>query len=403
MINLEDYRDIVGDEIIYSIYRKMRKLYDKHILHINSTFIGGGVAEILSSLVPLMNYVGIDAGWRTLHGTIDFYGITKKIHNALQGDKINFSDMKKHLYVQRNEQFSTYTHIDTHDFVIIHDPQPLPLIQFFKKSQPWIWRCHIDLSSPNKEVWDYLKKFILKYDLVIFSTEKYKSPDLPLQYKIIPPAIDPLNHKNKTIPDSVIYKHLKKFGVPEDKPFITQISRFDKWKDPLGVIDIFKRVKEKVDCRLVMCGNMATDDPEGFEIFEKINKKAQRFIENNDIILITTENDILVNALQRKSAVIIQKSLREGFGLTVTEALWKETPVVASNVGGIPLQIQDEENGFLVEPDDEEGFAERTIEFLKNPALAKEMGKKGKETVRGKFLITRMLSDYLDLLSDISQ
>ncbi|MFC1538349.1 glycosyltransferase [Candidatus Latescibacterota bacterium] len=402
MTKLEDYRDIIGDEKFYSIYSKMRKLYGKTIININSTYIGGGVAEILSSLVPLQNDVGLESGWRTIHGNPDYYGITKKFHNALQGEKINFSDMKKNLYVQTNEIFSKYTHIKTHDFMVIHDPQPLPLIQFYNKRQPWIWRCHIDISAPDNNLWNYLKKFILKYDKIIVSSKKYLCSDLPLDYKIIAPGIDPLTSKNKPIPDTVIEKYLRKYGVPNDKPLLTQISRFDKWKDPVGVVDVFKRVKEKVDCRLVLCGNMATDDPEGFTIFEKIKDKSKDFVKNNDIILITAENNILVNALQRKSSVIIQKSIREGFGLTVTEALWKEKPVVTSNVGGIPLQIQDGENGFLLEPDDNDGFADKIIELLKNPKLGAEMGKVGKEIVRKKFLITRILSDYLDLFNELN-
>ncbi|MBT4484133.1 MAG: glycosyltransferase, partial [Candidatus Latescibacteria bacterium] len=275
LVKLENYREIVGDKVVSSIYCKMRRLYGKSVLNVNSTYIGGGVAEMLSSFIPLMNDVGLEAGWRTVHGNVDFYGITKKFHNALQGEKINFSDMKIKLYEQVNRLFSTYTHINSHDYVVIHDPQPLPLVQYYQKRQPWIWRCHIDLSMPNQEIWNYLKKFILKFDIVIVSSEKYKSKDLPLEYRIIRPAIDPLTHKNKDITDNVISKFLKKFNVPTDKPFITQISRFDKWKDPLGVVEIFKKVKEKIDCRLVLCGNMATDDPEGLVIFEKIKKQAK--------------------------------------------------------------------------------------------------------------------------------
>jgi trehalose synthase len=403
MIKLENYREIIGDKVFSSVFTKMRNLYGKHMLHLNSTYIGGGVAEILSSLVPLMNDVGLDAGWRTIHGNIDFYGITKKFHNALQGQEINFSQIKKDLYVDVNRQFSTYTHISGHDFVLVHDPQPLPLIQFYRKKQPWVWRCHIDLSTPNKELWDYLKEFILKYDMVIVSSEKYKSKDLPVEYRIIEPSIDPFTHKNKPIPDSLIAETLKKNGVPTDKPLMTQISRFDKWKDPKGVVEVFKIVKEKIDCRLVLCGNMATDDPEGLEIFEDIREQTKKHIDNRDVILLTVENNILVNALQRKSDVIIQKSLREGFGLTVTEGLWKERPVVASNVGGIPLQIKSGENGFLCEPDDVKDFADKTLEILKNPGLAKELGRKGHETVKEKFLITRSLMDYLDLLNEFNQ
>jgi len=402
MIRIENYREIVGEKVISSIFTKMRKLYGKHVLHINSTYTGGGVAEMLSSFVPLMNDVGLDAGWRTVHGNTDFYGITKKFHNALQGQKINFSTMKKELYEQVNRQFSSYTHINDHDFVVIHDPQPLPLIQYYRKRQPWIWRCHIDLSTPNKELWDYLKTFILKFDVVIISSEKYRHKDLTLEHKCIQPAIDPLTHKNKPISDSIIAQQLKKFNIPTDKPIMCQISRFDKWKDPMGVVEVYEKVREKVDCRLVLCGNMASDDPEGITIFEKIKKRTQKLIDRRDVILLTIESNILVNALQRSADVIIQKSLREGFGLTVTEALWKERPVVASNVGGIPLQIRDGIDGYLLDPTDNDGFADRIVECLKNQKHRHDLGLQGKERVREKFLVTRILADYLDLFSELS-
>ncbi|UCD84171.1 MAG: glycosyltransferase [Deltaproteobacteria bacterium] len=401
MRSLEDYRKVVGDEVIEGICRRVRKLYGKHILNINSTYQGGGVAEILNSLIPLMNGIGLDAGWRILHGTPDFFTVTKKFHNALQGEPIRFTDMKRRLYIQANEDFSTYTHID-HDCVIIHDPQPLPLIEFYKKRQPWVWRCHIDVSSPNEEAWEFLKPFILRYDLVIFSNEGYKKKDIPVEQRIICPAIDPLSPKNIEISERLMAKYLKKFGVDTDKPLVTQISRFDKWKDPEGVLEVFKLVREKVDCRLILCGNMATDDPEGMEIYEKTAKEAQSLIKNGDAMLVrepASSNFIFINALQRKSSVIMQKSTREGFALTVTESMWKETPVVGSNVGGIPLQIEDGKNGFLVEPSDLKGAADRVIKILREPKLSKEMGRQAKETVKEKFLITRLLTDYLDLLN----
>ncbi len=397
---LEDYRGIVGDEVISSIYRKARRLYGRHILHINSTYQGGGVAEILNSLVTLMNDVGIETGWRILHGTPDFFTVTKKFHNALQGEPLHLTKMKKQLYLENNENFSRFTHID-HDCVIVHDPQPLPLIKFYPKGQPWIWRCHIDLSNPIDELFDYLKTFILRYDLVVLSSEDYKRQDLPVEQRRIYPSIDPLSPKNKDISPNLISAHLKKFGVNLDKPLITQVSRFDKWKDPEGVIKVFKRVREKVDCRLVLCGSMATDDPESLRIYTKVYRSAKHLLEKGEIIFITSENQILVNALQRVSTVIIQKSLREGFGLTVTEALWKGTPVVASNVGGIPLQIVDGENGFLLDPQDLDGFAARIVAILQDIDLAKELGQKGREWVRKNFLITRHLIDYLDLLNEI--
>ena len=403
MENLENYRKIVGDEVIGAIHKKARNLYGKHILHINSTYQGGGVAEILSSLVPLMNNVGIDTGWRILHANPDFFTITKKFHNALQGEPINFTERKKQLYLKANGDFSTYTHID-HDCVIIHDQQPLPLIEFHKKRQPWIWRCHVDLSDPDDEVWEFLTSFILRYDVVVLSSEDYKKSDLPVDQKIIWPAIDPLSPKNMEISEKDISKYLRKFGVITDKPLITQISRFDKWKDPTGVIEVFKLVKEKVDCRLVLCGNIATDDPEGQEIYERTKGKAKGLIERGDIILVTdpaSSNFMFVNALQRVSSVMVQKSIREGFGLTVTEALWKGTPVVASNVGGIPLQVIDGKTGFLLQPRDTQGFAERIIEILRNSDLACEMGKSAREHVRKNFLVTRLLADHLDLLTEI--
>lgn len=395
---LEDYRRIVEPEVISSIHSKARRLYGKHIVHINSTYQGGGVAEILESFIPLMNDIGVDTGWRILHGNPDFFNITKKFHNGLQGDRINLSEMKKKLYLQANADFSLYTHID-HDCVIIHDPQPLPLIKFYRKRQPWIWRCHVDLSTPNPELWDFLSNFILRYDLVILSAEEYRKKDLPVEQRVIQPVIDPLSPKNMELSEQLIAKFLKKFGIPTDKPILSQISRFDKWKDPEGVLEVYKLVKEEIDCRLVLCGSMATDDPEGWVIYEKIKRKANRLVENKDVILITSENNILVNALQRVSAVIIQKSIREGFGLAVTEALWKERPVVASNVGGIALQIRDSENGFLVDPKDIRGTAEKVLKILKDPEMAREMGKKGKEVVKQNFLITRLILDHLDLLN----
>ncbi len=400
MRSIEDYRYIVGDKVIGDIYKRARRLYGKHVLHINSTFHGGGVAEILRSFVPLMNDVGLVAGWRILHGSPDFFGITKKFHNSLQGAGIRLTRIKEELYREANEDFSIYTHIH-HDCVVIHDLQPLPLIKFYQKRQPWLWRCHIDLSEPNEELWDYLKGLVLRYDMVIVSSEDYKKVDLPVEQRVIHPAIDPLSSKNKELTDGTISKYLKKFGIPVDKPLIVQVSRFDRWKDPLGVVDIFKHVKEEVDCRLVLCGSMATDDPEAYAIYKKVESYAKGLIAAGDVILLAVENNLLVNVLQRAATIIIQKSLREGFGLTVTEGLWKMKPVVASRVGGIPLQIVDGVNGFLLDPKDNNGFADKIIELLKEPDMARQIGKMGQETVREKFLITRLLLDHLKLLEEV--
>jgi len=349
-----------------------------------------------------MNDVGLEADWRILRGTPDFFEITKKFHNALQGDSINLTEIKRQIYVQNNEDFSRYCHINS-DFVLIHDNQPLPMIGFLKCKEPWIWRCHVDLSGPNDELFEYLKNFILRYDLIIISNEKYRNKDLPVDHRIIPPAIDPLSSKNMELPNHAAAKYLKKYGIPKDKPLITQISRFDKWKDPEGVIDVFRLVKKETDCRLVLCGSMATDDPEGTQMVERIQKKARDLLKKRDVILITAENNILVNILQRSSEVIVQKSIKEGFGLTVAEALWKEKPVVASNVGGISLQIRDGENGFVVGPYDNEQFAEKILTVLRDRDLAEKIGKEGRRTVKEKYLITRLILDYLDVLDSLSR
>jgi len=400
MLRLEDFRTCVSDDKLAEIYKRARKIYGKHIIHLNATYQGGGVAEILYSLSLLMNDVGIDTGWRILHGSQEFFEITKSFHNALQGAKLNLTDKKKQTYLSVNENFSKFTHFD-HDCVIIHDPQPLPLIHSYRKRQPWIWRCHIDLTNPHDQLWDFLKGFVLKYDQVVFSSEKYFKEDLPVDQRLMFPAINPLSQKNCELPAKVIKEYISKALIPDDKPIITQVSRLDPWKDPEGVLEVFKIVKQKVDCRLVFCYNVASDDPEGLQMYNKVYKKANNLIKSGDVIFVVGNNETLVNAIQRYSSVIIQKSIREGFCLAVTEALWKGTPVVASNVGGIPIQIEDGKNGFLLEATDNQGFADRIIHILKNPDQRKYLGKNGIETVREKFLITRLLSDYLYMLNDV--
>jgi trehalose synthase len=400
MLSLEEFRKIVPDKTLAEIYHRAKKLYGKHIVHVNSTYMGGGVAEILYSLAMLMNDVGIDTGWRILHGTPAFFEITKSFHNALQGAHINLTENKKELYLLVNGNYARFTHLD-HDCVIVHDPQPLALIRSYRKCQPWIWRCHIDLTEPNEQLWDFLKGFLLKYDQVVVSSEKYLKDDLPVDQRLMCPAINPLNLKNMDLSEKTMMGYVKKAGIPLDKPLVTQVSRLDPWKDPSGVIDVFKHVKEKVDCRLVFCYNLAGDDPEGVQMYTKTYRKARKYVEKGDILFVVGNNDALVNSIQKLSNVVIQKSTKEGFCLSVTEALWKETPVVASNVGGIPVQIEDGENGFLLDPYDTEGFADRIVHLLKNPDTAKSMGQKAKEVVREKFLITRLLSDYLYMLNAV--
>jgi trehalose synthase len=398
--NLSSYAKIVGKPELEKICAEAENLSGKHITCINSTYQGGGVAEILNSLVPLFDKVGVDFGWRILHGTPDFFTITKKFHNALQGSSINLSKRKKDIYYETNRRFSTFTHID-HDLVIVHDPQPLPLISFYKKTQPWIFRCHIDISNPNPQVWDYLKGFIEKYDHFVVSLPEYKKDDLNIPQSVISPAIDPLTAKNKPVSETKISKYLDKFGIDRKKPIISQISRFDPWKDPIGVVKIFERVRKKMDCQLVLLGQFATDDPEGHKILMSLQKKVDKSAHKHDIKLLVVDNAFLVNCLQRASAVVIQKSLKEGFGLTVTEALYKGTPVVASKVGGIPLQVIDGENGFLHSPHDLNGFTDSIIKLLKDEKLRETMGHAGKEHVKKNYLITRLMLDWLNLMNNM--
>lgn len=400
MKSLDDYLPIVGEKVLGQIYQKAHRLINKHIVHINSTAHGGGVAEILNNLIVLLNDIGVDTGWRVLIGPSDFFSVTKKFHNGLQGNSINLSNNKKRLYLETNDRFSRFTHLD-HDCVIVHDPQPLPLIKFNKKIQPWIWRCHIDITHPNRELWNFVKTFILRYDLMIISSERFRKDDLPLEQKIIHPSIDPLSPKNMDLPADLIAKTLKKFDIPVDKPLMTQVSRFDPWKDPEGVLNVFNEVREKVDCRLLYCYNMAPDDPEGIIIYNKMKKIAGKYLQSGDVLFRLGDNQILVNALQRVSSVILQKSIREGFGLTVAEAQWKGTPVVASRVGGIPEQVIDGKTGFLVDPQDIKGCADKVSTLIQDKRLASQMGKDAKEFIKQNFLITRHLDDYLDLLIDV--
>ncbi len=398
--SIENYIEVVGREVVADIHRKASRIYDKHVFHLNSTFVGGGVAEILSRLVPMMNDIGVDTGWRILHGNHAFFEVTKKFHNALQGQKTKITEEDLRLYLEVNDEFSGYTHID-HDCVIVHDPQPMPLIRFFKKRQPWIWRCHIDISDPSPELWDFMKDYLLRYDVAIISTEEYRKKDLPIEQRVIPPAIDPLSTKNRHIDEKTVAEHIALANIPTDKPLITQVSRMDPWKDPEGVLDVYERVRKRVDCRLLFCYELAADDPEGVRIYQKVHRKAHELIKRGDVIFVVGNNDLLVNSIQRFSNVILQKSTREGFGLTVAESLWKGAPVVASAVGGIPSQITDGHNGFLVDPTDYDGCADRVVELLKHPKLGKKLGSNGRESVRERFLVTRLLGDYLDLLIDL--
>ena len=393
---IEDYEQFVGRDKIEQIRDIAIKLEDKHIVNVNSTYSGGGVAEILNSIVVLMNTLGIETDWRQLKGSHSFFDVTKKFHNALQGEKINLSERDKKIYLDELERNAIMHHFHEHDLVFIHDPQPLGLIKFVKKKkQPWIWRCHIEIKNANKKVWAFLHPFANQYDGAIFSLPKYKKRDLSMDQFFIAPSIDPLTLKNKHLTESQARRTLLKNGIELNKPLITQVSRFDKWKNPLGALQIFNKVKERVDARLVLIGDMASDDPEGPKIYNKIVKQAEKM---RDVSIITKKDDLLVNALQRMSHVVLQNSIREGFGLTVTEALWKETPVIGRRVGGIPLQIIHKKTGILA--NDTREAADWCVKLIKDNKLRSRMGRDAKEHVRKNFLITRQLYDYLNIIDN---
>ena len=389
--HIDDYEEFVGSETIERLRKKAKGLQHLHVANVNSTYYGGGVAELLTSFTLLMNSVGIKTGWRAIQGAPDFFSITKKMHNALQGGEINLSDRKMEIYEEVIYENAIRNHLDSHNMVIIHDPQPLPMIQHYKKNGPWIWRCHVDLSNPNKELWSYLTPFIEKYDAVIFSIKDYRKK-LKTPQIFFMPAIDPFSILNRDMSEKEIKDRIDHYDIPTDLPLIVQISRFDRWKDPQGVIEAFKIARKEVDATLVLLGNVATDDPEGAEVYESLlDCREER------VIILSHQDTALVNALQRKAAVVLQKSIREGFGLTVAEAMWKGTPVIGGNVGGIRYQIKDGVNGFLVSTVEE--AAKRIVQLIKDKKLRNRMGEKAKETVRKKFLLTHYLEQYLDLFN----
>jgi len=392
LTHISDYEQFIGAEACERIEKKARKFSDYHIAHMNSTYYGGGVAEMLSSLILLFNSVGIKAGWRTIQGSPDFFNITKKMHNALQGEKINLSKRKMKIYEEIVHENAIRNHLD-HDIVIIHDPQPLPIIRHYKRRGPWFWRCHIDMTEPHVELWNYLTNFVEQYDAVIFTLEEYKQK-LKTPQLMFEPAIDPFTVKNRDLSEEEMKDRLEHYNIPTDLPLVVQVSRFDRAKDPEGVIEAFNKARKEVDATLILLGNVATDDPEGKEIYESLLDQSEE-----RIIILSHQDSALVNTLQKKASVVIQKSVREGFGLTVTEAMWKKNVVIGGNAGGIRYQIDDGENGFLVDSVDE--ASERIVQVLKDGNMRERIGKKARETVKKKYLMSRYLENYLDLFGSI--
>jgi trehalose synthase len=400
---LADYTHIVGKDLTEQIRELAEPLKGKRVLHVSATAFGGGVSEILYTLVPLMRDVGLDAHWHVIFGKEEFYNATKLLHNSLQGAEETLSDEQWEIFDEINAINAEGLQGDW-DVVIVHDPQPIGLLRGAKaKGANWIWRCHIDLSTPNPAPIARLLPMIEEYDASVWHMEQYVPNDMGRHREavnIIPPAIDPLSPKNMAFSPEDAAFVCRQFGIDVDRPLITQVSRFDPWKDPIGVIDAYREVTEQVpEAQLAMVGSMATDDPEGMEYFQKTFEYADG---DEDIKILSNLNNvgaIEVNAFQSQSDVCLQKSIREGFGLTVTEALWKGRPTVAGNVGGIPLQIEDGVSGFLVDSPSE--CAQRCLEILRDPGLGKQLGREGKEHARRRFLTPRLLRDWLRLFGDL--
>jgi len=394
MIRTEDYIPIVGEPVITDLRLLAQKLKGRKIVHVNSTAIGGGVAEILNRMNPLLKELGVESSWQVIKGGERFFEVTKKFHNALHGKKTEITKDDFGVFIENGQKNAEEMATDA-DIMFIHDPQPITLINK-KKDNRWIWRCHVDVSRPQDDLWRFLEEYIQRYDAAVFSAPSF-AQKLAIRQILIAPSIDPLSDKNRELPEEQIEDVLRQYQLSRAKPMITQISRFDRLKDPVGVIKVYQLVKKYIDCQLVLAGGGATDDPEGLEVFEEVKSLAKN---DPDIhILLLPQNDIVINALQRASTVIMQKSLKEGFGLTVSEALWKAKPVVASNVGGIPLQITHKYSGLLCHS--VEGAAFAVKQLLHSPQYAKKLGENGREHVRNNFLLTRHLKDYLLLFHSL--
>ncbi|MBL7084938.1 MAG: glycosyltransferase [Candidatus Omnitrophica bacterium] len=391
-MNLSDYQPIVGKSVIDELRSVAKRLSDKVVCNINSTAVGGGVAEILNRLTPLLNELGIRVCWKVIKGGEEFFSVTKKFHNMLHGKDVQLSQKEIDLFMQTSEE--NLRNMDIRgDIICVHDPQPIVLIK--KKSSlkkaKWVWRCHIDVSQPEPQVWDFLRPYVEEYDASVFSSPTF-AQDLKIRQFLISPSIDPLSDKNKELSRETINSVLKKFGIACDKPIIMQVSRFDRLKDPLGVIDAYQLVRKYIDCQLVLAGGTASDDPESSEVLAEVEERARKDPDIH-ILAVPAASDIEINALQRAAEVIVQKSIREGFALTVTEALWKAKPVVASAVGGIPLQIKHKFSGLLSRTT--EGMAYWVKQLLNSPEYAKTLGQTGREHIKQNFLLTRHLRDYL--------
>ena len=392
-IPLDDYAQLLGTGEIAELRMLAKPLRGRSVEMINSTAVGGGVAEILNRLVPLAEELDISIRWDVMTGGNDFYGVTKGFHNALHGAPYHASPKDFEIFLECNAQNRERLPLDA-EFMVIHDPQPAALIEGRKPNgNHWAWRCHIDLSHPNRAVWDFLEKFVKKYDAAMFSSPEF-SRALPIPQYLFYPAIDPLSEKNQELDKSFIERTLTRYGIDPQRTVLTQISRFDRLKDPVGVIRAYRIVKRYFDCQLVLAGGSASDDPEGAAVLKEVQREAHGEPDIH-ILELPAWAPLEVNALQRASTIVIQKSLREGFGLTVSEALWKKKPVVATAVGGIPAQIIHRHTGLLAHS--VEGTAYQIRYLLSHPEIAAKLGEQGHQHVKENFLITQNLKRYVTL------
>ncbi len=391
MVKIEDYIPIVGSNIIDEIRMIARKLNGRVMQHVNSTKSGGGVAEILTRMLPLLDQLGVNAKWDVIKGDEKYFDITKRMHNALHGVEVNFSKDDFDYFLQVNSDNAKRMNLDA-DMVFIHDPQPVALVEKRRQyKNKWAWRCHIDFTNPQKDVMDFLTQYIEHYDASVFSAPAF-SRRFTVPQVLISPSIDPLSDKNKDLPEETINSIVSGYGLDMSRPIVTQISRFDYLKDPIGVVKVYKKVKKYTDCQLVLAGGGATDDPEGMKVLNEVREAAEGD-DDIHILFLPPSSDIEINAIQRASTIILQKSLKEGFGLTVAEALWKSKPVIAGAVGGIPLQIKHQYSGLLSYSID--GTAYYLKQLLNEPRFARELGINGKSHIKENFLITRHVRDYL--------
>jgi len=394
---LERYEKIVGKDVIDHLRQLAQSIKGLTIVHVNSTREGGGVAEILHSLIPLKQALGLDVHWEVIAGSRDFYECTKMMHNALQGNRQAISNAMLHNYeCTSQENFERLRgRLEHADIVFVHDPQPAPLLHFCSaRKGKWIWRCHIDVSHPFRPVWKYLRRFVADYDASIWSLSAF-AQFLPHSMYLIPPSIDPLTDKNCELNEEEIDAVIDRWNFDRERPLVTQISRFDRFKDPVGVIQAYRLAKEFIPLQLILAGGGAVDDPEGADVVAEV-EDAKNGDPDIHVLLLPPDEHRTINALQRLSDIIIQKSLREGFGLTVTEALWKGKPVIGGDTGGIRLQVINHHTGFLINTP--EGAALRIRYLLKHDTIMREMGRKAKQFVLENFLITRHLREYLTLM-----